>query len=174
MRQTSESSYILIALSGLGNGWVLHLSGDSLVRQSSLRLYSWRRFLVLNRDLAHVDHLLQDVPSLFGVWVFRKQLVCLEQVELHLLILGLVKCYPWLEVAALARLSVEHLKGGVVSEVEIGRDLWEFIIRQAHFITTMGIRTVLAETTLPFLEEVLALLRLEVVVRDVHHFELHF
>lgn len=79
-----------------------------------------------------------------------------------------------LQETILRTLRVEHLERWVVSEVKILGYVRQRVVWLPHFFTAVGVSTVFAKAALAFFEEVLAFLGFEVIVGDVHHFELDF
>mmetsp|Transcript_42955 Transcript_42955/g.56833 ORF Transcript_42955/g.56833 Transcript_42955/m.56833 type:complete len:183 (-) Transcript_42955:29-577(-) len=72
-------------------------------------------------------------------------------------------------------LRFEEAEGVGIGDLETDADVHgQLFIRLAQLFAPMGIRTVLAEVTLLVLLEILANLRLVVVVGNVQHFVLHF
>lgn len=127
--------------------------------------------MVLELDLTVVDHLLQQLQSLV-LLVSLDVLVRLQQLQLQRDIVALAVEELRCEVL---HLCVEQSEGAWVGELQVVNQLnRKFLVRLPDLLGAVGVGAVLAELADLALLPVLALLRLEVVVRDVQHFVLHF
>jgi len=124
----------------------------------------------LGRDLATLEELGHNVERLL-VLLLSEEIAGLEYLVHHMLVLtikekGRLKCL---------NLRFEEAEGVGIGDLETDADVHgQLFIRLAQLFAPMGIRTVLAEVTLLVLLEILANLRLVVVVGNVQHFVLHF
>jgi hypothetical protein len=120
--------------------------------------------------LATLEELGHNVERLL-VLLLSEEIAGLEYLVHHMLVLtikekGRLKCL---------NLRFEEAEGVGIGDLETDADVHgQLFIRLAQLFAPMGIRTVLAEVTLLVLLEILANLRLVVVVGNVQHFVLHF
>ena len=133
-------------------------------------LTGWIGQRVLRRDLIVLQHRFKDLHALLIV-LRLEQLADFEDLALHLLVL-VIQDEPGLDGLDLC---LEEAEGIGVCDIETSSHInGQLFIRFAQLVAPMSIRAVLAEVALLLLLEVLAHLRLVVVVRDVQHLILHF
>jgi hypothetical protein len=129
-----------------------------------------RARLVLEGNLAGVEHLLEDLQALF-LLIVLEALVGLQESQPNRDVVLLVQQELGCEVLDL---RVQQPERSGIGELQVVQDVdGQFLVRLPHFLDSMRVRAVPPEPTHSFLLEVLALLRLEVVVRNVQHLVLH-
>ena len=175
---------LLLGLEGVEYGWDgLGALGEVvryLCRACELRLIQLFRTLrfalclgchgILGRYLIVLEERFQNLHALFVLLVLE-EVADLEHFVLYMALLVIE------DEAGLHGLDLgfEEAESVGIRDVKAGANVdGKLFVRFAQFVFAVSIGTVLAEVTHLFLLEVLAHLRLVVVVRDVEHLVLHF
>ena len=133
-------------------------------------LACWVGQRILSRYLVVLKHRFQDLHALL-VMLGLEELADLEDLALHLLVL-VIEDEPGLDGLDL---GLEEAEGVGIGDIEAGSHInGQLFIRLAKLVSAVGVCAILAKVALLLLLEVLADLRLVVVVRDVQHLVLHF
>jgi len=127
--------------------------------------------LVLERNLALIDHRLQQLKSL-SLLVILQHLIRLQYLQSQRDIVLLVQYELRSEVL---HLSVQETECVRICELKVVQDVdWQFFVRLSDFVDAVRVGAVLAKLANLVLLVVLAFLGLEVVVGDVQQLVLHF
>lgn len=135
--------------------------------------YAWFKICCASRICIYQLISLHDI----GLWIKIAIVIVLSKIHRHLVVHGLwsLSIHWWLK-ELIRRLHHERI---IDNRLDRGKYCWcpssaHLRIRISHFWVSMSIGTVFTKFALAFLNKKLAPLRFVIVIRNVHHFHLHF